>query len=152
LGTFTVILNNSMLNPTLPTFMEMFDVDAVAVSWLLTIYMVATGMTMRLTGFLGDRYGKKRIYMIVLVTFLLVCLGSALSPSLALIITLRAVQWMSGCLMMLFAIALIFNAFPRDERVLSVGIYGVAAMVAPSIVLTVGGIIIEFFTWPFLFL
>src|SRR5690625_792536 len=82
LGTFTVILNNSMLNPTLPTFMEMFDVDAVAVSWLLTIYMVATGMTMPLTGFLGDRYGKKRVYMTGLLIFMLGSLGSALSPSL----------------------------------------------------------------------
>src|SRR5690625_2828470 len=152
LGTFTVILNNSMLNPTLPTFMEMFDVDAVAVSWLLTIYMVATGMTMPLTGFLGDRYGKKRIYMIGLVTFMLGSLGSALSPSLALIITFRAVQGMAGGLMLPIAMALIFNAFPRDERGLAVGIYGVAAMVAPAIGPTVGGIIIEFFTWPFLFL
>src|SRR5699024_4261697 len=62
-GTFTVILNNSMLNPTLPTFMELFKVDAVAVSWLLTIFMVSMGMTMPLTGYLGDRFGKKRVYI-----------------------------------------------------------------------------------------
>src|SRR5690625_7642149 len=62
-GTFTVILNNSMLNPTLPYFMETFDVDAVAVSWLLTIFMVSMGMTMPVTGYLGDRFGKKKIYM-----------------------------------------------------------------------------------------
>ena len=152
LGTFTVILNNSMLNPTLPTFMEMFQVDAVAVSWMLTIYMVATGMTMPLTGFLGDRYGKKRIYMIGLTTFMLGSLGSALATTLPVIIFFRAVQGMAGGLMMPIAMALIFNAFPRNERGMAVGIYGVAAMIAPAIGPTVGGIIIEFFTWPFLFL
>src|SRR5690625_688350 len=141
-----------MLNPTLPTFMDMFQVDAVAVSWMLTIYMVATGMTMPLTGFLGDRYGKKRVYMTGLLIYMLGSLGSALSPSLPMIITFRAVQGMAGGLMMPIAMALIFNAFPRNERGLAIGIYGVAAMVAPAIGPTVGGVIIEFFTWPFLFL
>ena len=49
-GTFTVILNNSMLNPILPRFIEIFDSDAVAVGWILTIFMVSMGMTMPLTG------------------------------------------------------------------------------------------------------
>src|SRR5690625_6589807 len=62
-GTFTVILNNSMLNPTLPQFMKLFVVDAVTISWILTIFMVSTGLFMPLTGFIGDRYVKKRIYM-----------------------------------------------------------------------------------------
>src|SRR5690625_3364115 len=91
LGTFTVILNNSMLNPTLPTFMAMFNVDAVSVSWILTIYMVATGMTMPLTGFLGDRFGKKRTYILGLTIFMFGSLGSALSPTLAMIIVFREI-------------------------------------------------------------
>src|SRR5690625_1641928 len=152
LGTFTVILNNSMLNPTLPTFMAMFNVDAVTVSWILTIYMVATGMTMPLTGFLGDRFGKKRTYILGLTIFMLGSIGSALSQSLGMIIAFRAIQGMAGGLMMPIAMALIFHAFPRNERGLAVGIYGVAAMVAPAIGPTIGGIIIQFFTWPFLFL
>lgn len=152
LGTFTVILNNSMLNPTLPTFMAMFNVDAVTVSWILTIYMVATGMTMPLTGFLGDRFGKKRTYILGLTIFMLGSIGSALSQSLGMIIAFRAIQGMAGGLMMPIAMALIFHAFPRNERGLAVGIYGVAAMVAPAIGPTIGGAIIQFFTWPFLFL
>ncbi len=152
LGTFTVILNNSMLNPTLPHFMDMFDADAVTVSWLLTIYMVATGMTMPLTGYLGDRFGKKRIYLLGLSIFMLGSIGGALAPTLEIIIFFRAVQGMAGGLMMPIAMALIFQAFPRNERGLAVGIYGVAAMVAPAIGPTVGGIVIEFFHWPFLFI
>src|SRR5690625_7812786 len=70
-GTFTVILNNSMLNLTLPQFMKLFDVDAVAISWILTIFMVSTGMIMQLTGFLGDRCGKKRIILPGLSIFII---------------------------------------------------------------------------------
>ncbi len=151
-GTFTVILNNSMLNPTLPTFMRLFEVDAVAVSWMLTIFMVSMGMTMPLTGYLGDRFGKKRIYIIGLIIFMIGSISGALSSDLGMVIISRAIQGTAGGLMMPIAMALIFNAFPKNERGLAVGIYGVAAMVAPAIGPTVGGVVIEFFTWQFLFL
>ncbi|MBP1948282.1 MDR family MFS transporter [Virgibacillus litoralis] len=151
-GTFTVILNNSMLNPTLPTFMRLFDVDAVAVSWMLTIFMVSMGMTMPLTGYLGDRFGKKRIYIIGLIIFMIGSISGAVSSDLGMVIISRAIQGTAGGLMMPIAMALIFNAFPKNERGLAVGIYGVAAMVAPAIGPTVGGVVIEFFTWQFLFL
>src|SRR5699024_607922 len=123
LGTFTVILNNSMLNPTLPSFMRLFDADAVTVSWLLSMNMVATGMTMPLTGYLGDRFGKKRIYLLGLAVFMLGSVGGALAPTLEVIIFFRAVQGMAGGLMMPIAMALIFQAFPKNERGLAVGIY-----------------------------
>ncbi len=150
-GTFTVILNNSMLNPTLPTFMDLFEADAVQVSWLLTIFMVSMGMTMPLTGYLGDRFGKKRIYIIGLVIFTAGSVMGALSVSLPMIIMSRFVQGTAGGLMMPIAMALIFNAFPKGERGTAVGIYGIAAMVAPAIGPTVGGVVIEYFEWPFCF-
>src|SRR5690625_6488899 len=81
-GTFRVILNNSMLNPTFAQFMKLFDVDAVAISWILTIFMVSTGMIMPLTGFLGDRYGKKRIYMTGLSIFIIGSMMGAMSTTL----------------------------------------------------------------------
>ncbi|WP_371069343.1 MDR family MFS transporter [Sediminibacillus sp. JSM 1682029] len=151
-GTFTVILNNSMLNPTLPHFIELFDSNAVSVGWILTIFMVSMGMTMPLTGYLGDRFGKKKIYLIGLSIFLVGSLSGALSHTLGMMIASRAVQGMAGGLMMPIAMALIFQAFPREERGLAVGIYGVAAMVAPAIGPTIGGVIIEFLPWNFLFL
>ncbi|MFD1038956.1 MDR family MFS transporter [Virgibacillus byunsanensis] len=150
-GTFTVILNNSMLNPTLPRFMDLFEADAVAVGWILTIFMVSMGMIMPLTGYLGDRFGKKRIYIIGLAIFMIGSLLGALSTSLVMIIISRAIQGVAGGLMMPIAMALIFNAFPREERGLAMGIYGVVAMIAPAIGPTIGGIVVAYFSWPFLF-
>ncbi|WP_077324409.1 MDR family MFS transporter [Virgibacillus siamensis] len=151
-GTFTVILNNSMLNPTLPTLMDIFHADAVAISWILTIFMVAMGTTMPLTGYLGDRFGKKKIYIIGLIIFMIGSISGALSSNLVTVIISRAIQGTAGGLMMPIAMALIFNAFPKNERGLAVGIYGVAAMVAPAIGPTIGGIVIGYLPWPFLFL
>src|SRR5690625_3924606 len=66
--------------------------------------------------------------------------------------TLFRSQGTASGLMMPIAMTLIFDAFPRNERGLAMGIYGIVAMIAPAIGPTVGGIVIEFFTWPFLFL
>lgn len=151
-GTFTVILNNSMLNPTLPGFMEHFQVNAVSISWILTIFMVSMGMVMPVTAYLGSRFGKKNIYIIGLVIFMIGSIAGALSQTLPLIIISRAIQGVAGGLMMPIAMALIFQAFPRNERGLAVGVYGIAAMIAPAIGPTIGGIIIEYLPWPYLFL
>src|SRR5699024_1337146 len=69
LGAFTMILNNSMMNPALPYFRDIFDADEVAVSWVLTIFMVLMGMTMPLTGYLSEKIGKKNLFMTVLGLF-----------------------------------------------------------------------------------
>ncbi|UOR10298.1 MDR family MFS transporter [Halobacillus amylolyticus] len=150
-GTFTVILNNSMLNPTLPRFIDIFNSNAVSVGWILTIFMVSMGMTMPLTGYFGDRFGKKKVYMVGLCIFIIGSLCGVFSQTLGMIIFSRAIQGMAGGLMMPIAMALIFNSFPRNERGLAVGVYGVAAMVAPAIGPTVGGLIIQFLDWPWLF-
>ncbi|MFZ0370129.1 MAG: MDR family MFS transporter [Halobacillus sp.] len=150
-GTFTVILNNSMLNPILPKFIEIFDSNAVAVGWILTIFMVSMGMTMPLTGYFGDRFGKKKVYVTGLVIFIAGSLSGFFSETLAMVIISRAIQGMAGGLMLPIAMALIFNSFPKHERGLAVGVYGIAAMVAPAIGPTIGGFLIQYLEWPWLF-
>ncbi|RWZ50117.1 DHA2 family efflux MFS transporter permease subunit [Halobacillus fulvus] len=150
-GTFTVILNNSMLNPILPRFIQIFDSDAVAVGWILTIFMVAMGMTMPLTGYFGDRFGKKKVYLTGLSIFIVGSICGFFSQTLSMVIISRAIQGMAGGLMLPIAMALIFNSFPRYERGLAVGVYGIAAMVAPAIGPTIGGLLIQYVDWPWLF-
>ncbi|MFP7494632.1 MDR family MFS transporter [Terribacillus saccharophilus] len=150
-GTFTVILNNSMLNPALPSLISTFDANAVSVGWILTIFMVSMGMTMPVTGFLGDRFGKKSIYLLGIIIFLAGSIFGIFAGSLPFVITARFIQGIGGGLMMPISMALIFQAFPKQERGLAVGVYGIAAMVAPAIGPTIGGVLIAYLPWPFLF-
>ncbi|WP_147803377.1 MDR family MFS transporter [Alkalicoccus halolimnae] len=152
LGTFTIILNNSMLNPAVPHLMNVFDAGAVATGWVITIFMVTMGMTMPLTGYLSDKYGKKQLFITGLALFLLGSVLGAFSWSLSSLIVFRGVQGIGGGMMMPLSLALIFQAFPRKERGLAMGIWGIAAMMAPTIGPTLGGFIIELSTWQWLFL
>ncbi|TVP87357.1 MAG: DHA2 family efflux MFS transporter permease subunit [Alkalicoccus sp.] len=152
LGTFTIVLNNSMLNPAVPHFMELFDADAVAAGWVITIFMVTMGMTMPLTGYLGDKFGKKQLFMSGLAVFLAGSVFGSLAWNLPSLIFFRGLQGVGGGVMMPLSLALIFSVFPRNERGVAMGVWGIAAMMAPTIGPTLGGLIIELGTWQWLFL
>ncbi|WP_078592653.1 MDR family MFS transporter [Evansella clarkii] len=152
LGTFTIILNNSTLNPAVPHLMEVFNADAVAAGWVITIFMVTMGVTMPVTGYLGDRFGKKQLYMAGLALFVIGSLLGSVSWDLPSLILFRGLQGIGGGMMMPTAMALIFEVFPKKERGLATGIYGIAAMMAPTIGPTLGGVIIELGSWQWLFL
>ncbi|HET7580856.1 MAG TPA: MDR family MFS transporter [Bacillales bacterium] len=152
LGAFTLILNNSMMNPALPYFEQIFHADAVSVSWILTIFMVTMGMAMPLTGYLSEKIGKKNLFMIGLALFATGSIAGSFAWSLGSIIFFRAVQGAAGGVMIPLAMALIFEVFPRHERGMAMGVYGIAAMVAPTIGPTLGGFIIENASWRYLFL
>lgn len=152
LGTFTMILNNSSLNPAIPHFMEIFNADAVSVSWVITIFMISMGMTMPLTGYLGERFGKKKIYLLGLALFLCFSFLGSLAWNLSSIIAFRSLQGMAGGLMMPLSMALIFEVFPKNERGLATGVWGIAIMMAPTIGPTIGGTVVQFGSWQWLFL
>ncbi len=151
LGTFTMILNNSMLNPAVPKLMEVFQSDAVSTGWVITIFMVTMGMTVPITGYLGDRFGKKKLYIIGLTIFVIGSVLGSFSWNLSSLIFFRGLQGMGGGIMMPLSMALIFEAFPRNERGMATGVWGIAAMMAPTIGPTVGGILLETTSWHYLF-
>ncbi len=141
-----------MLNPALPRFMDIFEVNAAAVGWIITIFMVAMGVTMPLTGFLGDKFGKKKVYITGLCIFTAGSFLGSLSWDLEALVFFRSIQGVGGGLMMPLSMALIFEAFPRNERGMATGVWGIAAMLAPTVGPAAGGIIVEMASWHYLFL
>ncbi|TDX32737.1 EmrB/QacA subfamily drug resistance transporter [Modicisalibacter xianhensis] len=152
LGTFTVSLNNSALNLAVAELMMTFDATATDVSWVVTLFMIAMGMTMPLTGYLADRFGRKRIYLLGLWGFLVGSALGAMAQSLAGIILARGLQGVAAGLMIPLSLSLIFSAYPSDQRGRASGIWGFAVMIAPAIGPSVGGLLLEISQWRALFL
>jgi EmrB/QacA subfamily drug resistance transporter len=152
LGTFTVSLNNSALNLAIPELMRVFDAAAIQVSWIMTLFLVAMGMTMPLTGFLARRWGTRRFYLLGLWLFLAASLLGALSTSLAWVLVARALQGTAAGLMIPLSLPLIFAAWPTERRGRVTGIWGFAVMIAPAIGPSVGGLLLETSSWQALFL
>ncbi|NIC06716.1 DHA2 family efflux MFS transporter permease subunit [Billgrantia bachuensis] len=152
LGAFTVSLNNSALNLAIPELMRVFNATAIQVSWVMTLFLVAMGMTMPLTGFLSKRWGMRRFYLLGLWLFLLASLLGALATSLAWILAARALQGVAAGLMIPLSLPLIFAAWPAGRRGRVTGIWGLAVMIAPAIGPGVGGLLLEMSSWQALFL
>ncbi|QEM84126.1 DHA2 family efflux MFS transporter permease subunit [Halomonas binhaiensis] len=153
LGTFTVSLNNSALNLAVAELMDTFQASAVLVSWVVTLFLISMGMTMPMTGYLADRFGKKRIYLLGLWLFLAGSLAGAAAQGLGGIILARGIQGIAAGLMIPLSLSLIFAAYPSDQRGKASGIWGFAVMLAPAIGPTVGGLLLEVtHQWRALFL
>ncbi|MBY5928186.1 DHA2 family efflux MFS transporter permease subunit [Halomonas sp. DP8Y7-3] len=152
LGTFTVSLNNSALNLAVAELMVTFEASASQVNWVITLFMISMAMSMPLTGYLADRFGRRTIYLLGLSGFLAGSLLGAMADSLSGIIMARALQGTAAGLMIPLSLALIFAAYPPEQRGRISGIWGFAVMIAPAIGPTVGGLLLELTHWRALFL
>jgi EmrB/QacA subfamily drug resistance transporter len=151
LGTVAVSLNNTALNPAIPHFIAVFGIDAVAASWVITAFMICMGMTMPLTAYLGNRFGKKRVYLAGLALFLAgSCLGTV-APSMAWVIAARCIQGVAGGLTIPLSLALVFEVYPKEDRGRVSGWWGTAVMLAPAAGPVLGGLLVQFSSWHALF-
>ena len=152
LGTFSVSLNNSALNLAIPELMLVFEAGAASVGWVMTLFLVAMGMTMPLTGFLAGRFGTRRLYLLGLWLFLLASLLGALSTGLVWVLLARGLQGIAAGLMIPLSLPLIFAAWPVERRGRVTGLWGFAVMIAPALGPSAGGLLLEVSSWRALFL
>ncbi|QQK79437.1 multidrug efflux MFS transporter [Salicibibacter cibi] len=151
LGGFMVILNNSLMNVALPYFMDLFQITAVEGQWIVTAFALGMAIVMPLTSYLSKRFGPKKIFLLGTLIFFAGSLAGPFSWNFTSIIAFRLLQGFGGGLIMPLTMMLIFKHFPKNERGFALGIWGIAAMVAPTIGPTLGGVLLEFFSWEMLF-
>src|SRR5919205_1472363 len=89
LGTFMAILDNTVVNVAIPTLARFFKVDLHQIQWVVTGYMLAQAAVIPLAGWLGDRFGAKRVYIVALVLFTAGSVLCALAASAQALIAFR---------------------------------------------------------------
>lgn len=151
LGAFMAILDGSIVNVALPRMMAIFGSTADQIQWVLTGYMLASGVVIPVTGYLSDRFGGKKIYIISLAAFTAGSALCALAWSNNSLVAARVVQAIGGGMMMPVSMAMIYYIVPRDKIGMALGIWGISAMVAPSIGPTLGGYLVDNFSWQWIF-
>ncbi len=152
LGTLTVSLSNSSLNPALPMFMNVFGIGPLLATWIVAGFMTSMGMTMPLTSFLSQRLGRKRLYLWGVALFVGASLLGAVANSISLVITARVVQGIASGLMIPLSLAIIFSVYAKPERGRVTGLWSAAVMLAPALGPLCGSLLLEWFSWRSLFL
>ena len=150
-GIFMVILDTTVVNVAFQTIRVEFGGDLNTTQWVISIYVLMLGITTPLSGFMADRFGGKKIYLSGLGLFALGSLMCGLSPNLNLLIAARAVQGVGGGLALPLGTALLLQAFPVREQGTALGIFGIAALVAPAIGPILGGWLADQNLWRVIF-
>jgi EmrB/QacA subfamily drug resistance transporter len=151
LGVFMAILDTSIVNVALPKMMSVFGVNQNQIEWVITAYSLVSGALVPATGFLGDRFGYKRMYLVSLVIF---TIGSGLCGAAwnnESMIVFRIIQAVGGGAMMPISMAMIFRMFPPERRGMAMGLFGIAIMFAPATGPTLSGYIVEYWDWRLIF-
>ena len=150
-GIFMSILDSTIVNIAIPRLQTAFGADLNSVQWVLTGYILIQGVMTPLTGFFSDRFGSKRFYIVALIIF---TVGSALCGiawSLPVLIFFRVLQGLGGAFLLPLSITLLYSEFPPNERGFAIGVLGLPILLAPALGPTVGGYIVTFSSWQFIF-
>lgn len=151
LGALMVLLNLGTLNVALPIVAAHFHAGAVMSNWILLSYMLVNTILILVFGPLADIFGRRKLYLLGLTTFIVASLLIGFSPNVWILIALRAVQAVGGALIITNTTALIADAFP--DRLLGTGL-GINVLVASSAQLlgpVIGGLLASTLGWRWVF-
>lgn len=151
IGAFMSLLDSSIVNVAVAKIMSVFGTNTSTVEWVVTIYMLMMAVVMPLSGWLGDKLGLKRLYILAMFGFVAGSVLCALSWSINSLIIARALQALGGGLIMPITMAMVYRMVPRERIGEAMGILGVAMVVAPAIGPTLGGYLIEYVGWRWIF-
>ncbi len=154
-GTFMVIMDATVVNVALPTLRTVFagsgGADIGQVQWVISGFVLAIGIVTPMAGLLADRFGIKRVYLLSLLGFTLASALCGLAPNLFFLILFRIIQGLAGGSALPLGTALLFSAFPPEERGLAFGVFGIPLVVAPALGPVLGGALVEYANWRFIF-
>ncbi len=151
LGTFMAALDNSIVNVSLPVMQKQFKVELDEIQWVITAYMLAFCVFMPLTNWLKDKIGLYKMYIISICIFLAGSVLSGFSQSLTMLVLSRILQAMGGGALTPVALAMLSAAFGEKERGSVMGWWGLGVIVGPALGPTLGGVLTQYFGWPYIF-
>ena len=150
-GIFMVILDTTVVNVAFQTLRVEFGASLNDSQWIISIYVLALGISTPLSAFLANRFGMKRIYLAGLSIFIVGSFLSGISPSLGFMIAARALQGVGGGIMFPLGPAILLRSFPPKEQGAALGIFGIASLVAPALGPILGGYLVDQNLWRFIF-
>jgi DHA2 family multidrug resistance protein len=151
MAAFMEVLDTSIANVALPYMAGSLGASNDQSTWVLTSYLVSNAIVLPISGWIAGAIGRKRFFMICLVIFTLSSLLCGIAPSLGTIIFFRILQGAGGGGLQPMAQAILADTFPPEKRGLAFALYGVTAIIAPTIGPTLGGWITVNYTWRWIF-
>ena len=150
-ATVMQVLDTTIVNVALPHMAGELGASNDSISWVLTSYIVASSIFMPLTGYLSDRFGRRRYLMISIAGFVFASALCGLSNTLAEMVLFRCLQGLFGASLVPLSQSIMLDNYPSNERGKAMAIWGMGVMVAPVLGPTLGGYLTEIINWRWTF-
>ena len=151
LAAFMEVLDTSIANVALPYMAGNLGASNDQSTWVLTSYLVSNAIILPISGWLAGALGRKRFFMSCLGIFTVSSLLCGVAPSLGLLLFFRVLQGAGGGGLQPMAQAILADTFPPQQRGLAFALYGITAIMAPTIGPTLGGWITFNYSWRWIF-
>jgi MFS transporter, DHA2 family, multidrug resistance protein len=151
LGAFMEVLDTSIANVALPYMAGNLGASNDQSTWVLTSYLVSNAIILPISGWLAGLFGRKRFFMLCLAIFTISSLLCGIAPSLGYLLFFRVLQGAGGGGLQPMAQAILADTFPPHQRGLAFALYGITAIMAPTIGPTLGGWITFNYSWRWIF-
>src|SRR5256886_9905290 len=144
-------LDTTIANVALPYMQGSVSASADQINWVLTSYIVAAAIMTPPSGFLANRFGRKRILMVAVVGFVLASVLCGIAQSLVQIVAFRLLQGFFGAALVPLGQSVLLDINTAEERGSAMALFGVSVMVGPVLGPVIGGWLTDHYSWRWVF-
>jgi MFS transporter, DHA2 family, multidrug resistance protein len=145
------LIDTTIVNVALPNIMGNLGATLEDAGWVVTSYAVANVIILPMSGWLGDRFGRKNYFLTSILVFTFASFLCGNAHSLTELIAFRVLQGLAGGGLLSTAQAILMETWPREEIGMATALFGLGAVVGPTVGPTIGGFITDHFNWPYIF-
>lgn len=150
LGSGVALLDSTIVNVALPTIGRDLGADLAGVQWIISAYALTLAALILLGGSLGDRFGRRRVYMWGVAGFGVASVLCAVSPGIEILILARAVQGVAAALLTPGSLAILQSSFHPSDRMRAIGVWTGSLSIAAASGPLIGGWLVEY-SWRWVF-
>jgi DHA2 family multidrug resistance protein len=145
------LIDTTIVNVALPKIMGNLGATLEDAGWIVTGYAVANVIILPMSGWLGDRFGRRNYFLTSIIAFTIFSYFCGQAHSLGELVTYRILQGLAGGGLLSTAQAILMETWPREEIGMATALFGMGAVVGPTVGPTIGGFITDHFSWRWIF-
>lgn len=148
---FMSIMDTTVVNVALPALSKQFSVPSTSIDAVIVGYLVSLAVVIPVSGWLGDRWGTRRIFLCALALFTLASALCGLAQTLPMLVGFRVLQGMAGGALTPIGTTMLYRTYPPEERVSVSRILNVPTVIAPASGPVIGGLLVQQLSWRWVF-
>ncbi|WP_318506900.1 MDR family MFS transporter [Bacillus sp. T3] len=151
-GMIMVILDSTVVNVAIPKLVDYFNTDLKTVQWTVTGYTLALSAVIPLAGWMTDKFGSKKIFLLTIAFFTFGSVLCALAQSPLQLIIFRVIQGLGGGMVAPIGMAMVFKLAPPHKRGSIMGVLGIPMLMAPALGPVLSGWLVDSVSWHWIFM